>query len=66
MRNLIAIWTMMLMLFAAGWANADVCEIVNGSFKDDGLIDDITAHEPNGWEPNVPSGKFTGSIDASW
>jgi hypothetical protein len=30
------------------------------------MIDDITAQEPNGWEPNVPSGKFTASIDASW
>jgi hypothetical protein len=66
MRNLIAIWTMMLMLFATGWANANVCEIINGSFEDDGTIDDITAQEPNGWEPNVPSGKFTASIDASW
>jgi hypothetical protein len=66
MRNLIAIWTVMLTLFAVGWANAEVCEIVNGSFENDGRIDDITAQEPNGWEPNVPSDKFTGSIDASW
>ena len=66
MRNLIAIWTMILVLFAAGWANADVCEIVNGSFEDDGRIDDITAQEPNGWEPNVPSSKFTASTEASW
>ena len=57
---------MILMLFAAGSANAEVCEIVNGSFEDDGTISDVMAQEPNGWEPNVPSGKFTSSIDATW
>ena len=66
MRNLIAIGATMLMLFAAGSAQAGVCEIVNGSFEDDGTIDDITAQEPNGWDVNVPSGQFTGKTDASW
>jgi len=66
MRNLIAIEATMLMLFAAGWAQAGVCEILNGSFEDDGTIDDIVAQEPNGWDVNVPSGKFTGKTEASW
>jgi hypothetical protein len=66
MRNLIAIGAMMLMLFTAGWANAEVGEIVNGSFEDDGTIDDIAAQEPNGWDVNVPSGQFTGKTEASW
>ena len=66
MRNLIAIGATMLILFAAGWANAEVCEIVNGSFEDDGPISDITTQEPNGWDVNVPSGQFTGKTDASW
>ena len=66
MRNLIAIGATMLMLSAAGWAQAGVCEIVNGSFEDDGPIDDIIAQEPNGWDVNVPSGQFTGKIEASW
>jgi len=66
MRNLIAIEATMLMLFAAGWAQAGVCEIVNGSFEDDGPVDDITAQEPNGWDVNMPSGKFTGETEASW
>jgi len=66
MRNFITVGAIMSMLLAAGWANAEVCEIVNGSFEDDGQIADITAQEPNGWEPNVPSDKFTASIDASW
>ena len=66
MRNLIAIGATMLMLFAADWAQAGVCEIVNGSFEDDGTIDDIVAQEPNGWDVNVPSGQFTGKTEASW
>ena len=66
MRNLIAIGAAMLMLFAAGWAQAGVCEIVNGSFEDDGTINDIVAQEPNGWDVNAPSGKFTGKTEASW
>ena len=66
MRNLIAIEAMIVILFAAGWAQAGVCEIVNGSFEDDGTIDDIVAQEPNGWDVNVPSGKFTGKTEASW
>ena len=66
MRNLIAVGATMLMVFAAGWAQAGVCEIVNGSFEDDGPIGDIMAQEPNGWDVNVPSGKFTGKTEASW
>lgn len=65
-RNLTAIGATMLMLLAAGRSNADVCEIINGSFEDDGTIDDITVQEPNGWDPNIPSGKFTAGTDASW
>ena len=66
MKNLIAVGATMLMLFAAGWAQAGVCEIVNGSFEDDGTINDITAQEPNGWDVNAPSGKFMGETVTSW
>jgi hypothetical protein len=62
----IAIGAMMTVLFAAGWANAGVCELINGSFEDDGRIDDIAIQEPNGWDVNMPSGKFTGKTDAAW
>ena len=65
-RYLIAIGVMMMALFAAGWAQAGVCEIINGGFEDDGQINDITTREPNGWDVNLPSGKFTGKTDASW
>jgi hypothetical protein len=66
MRNIIAIGAMMVVLFAAGLTQADVCEITNGSFEDDGRIDDITIREPNGWDVNVPLGKFTSAIEAPW
>ena len=66
MRNLTAIGAMIVALFAASWANADICELINGSFEDDGTIGDIMAQEPNGWDVNMPSGKFTGNTDASW
>jgi len=66
MRNLTAIGAIIVVLFAAGWANADICELVNGSFEDDGSIDDIIVQEPNGWDVNIPSGKFTADTDASW
>jgi hypothetical protein len=66
MRELIAIRVIIVVLFAAGWAQAGVCEIINGSFEDDGLINSITAKEPNGWDVNLPSGKFTGKTEASW
>jgi hypothetical protein len=62
----IAIGAIMTILLATGWVNADVCEIINGGFEDDGRIDDITIQEPNGWDVNIPSGKFTGKTDASW
>jgi len=66
MRNLIIVGVAMIMLLAANWARADVCEIVNGSFEDDGQINDIAKQEPNGWVVDVPSGKFTGKTEASW
>jgi len=66
LRNWIVAGAMMVVLSGTTWTLADVCEIVNGSFEDDGPIDDITAQEPNGWDANVPSGKFIARIDGSW
>ncbi len=66
LRNLIIAGTIMFMLSGTNWTQDGVCQIINGSFEDDGRIDDITAQEPNAWEPNVPSGKFNGRTDASW
>ena len=60
------IGVMMVMLFAANPTQAEICEIVNSSFEDDGPIDDITKQDPNGWTANVPSGQFITKTDASW
>ncbi|OHB57944.1 MAG: hypothetical protein A2173_02125 [Planctomycetes bacterium RBG_13_44_8b] len=65
-RNLILIGIMMAMLLTSNLTRASAFEIVNGSFEDDGPIDDITKQDPNGWTANVPSGKFTAKTDASW
>ncbi len=56
----------MVTLSGTNWAQTNICGIVNDSFEDDGPIDDITAREPNGWDANVPSGKFVARIDGSW
>ena len=60
------IGVMMVMLLAANPTQAEICEVVNGSFEDDGPIDDITKQDPNGWSANVPAGQFTAKTDASW
>ena len=53
-------------LLAASWVRADVCKLVNGSFEDDGRIDDIGAKEPNGWSVNVPAVQFAGYVFRDW
>lgn len=48
-----------IMLAFAGYIRADVSVIVNGSFEDDGSIDDIIEQEPNGWsDVNFPADEF--------
>jgi hypothetical protein len=56
----------MIMLLTANQVQAEVCQIVNGSFEDDGRIPDITVKEPNGWDASVPSGKFQGYVYRDW
>lgn len=66
MKKVIVIGVTMVAMLAANWVRADVCEVVNGSFEDDGPIDDITKEDPNGWQVNVPTDKFGGYIRAEW
>ncbi len=65
-RNLIFIGVMTAMLFAANPTQANICEIINWSFEDDGRINDITKQDPNGWVASIPSGQFAAKTDASW
>lgn len=53
-------------LLGSNQVRAEGCEIVNGSFEDDGIIADITAKEPNGWDVNMPTDKFKGFVDNEW
>lgn len=56
----------MVMLSAGNWVQAAVCEIVNGSFEDDGWIDDVAKTEPNGWNVNMLADKFHGYVYTDW
>ena len=55
-----------LLLVAAGGTRVAVCEIVNGSFEDDGYVSDLASSEPNGWSANVPTGKFAAYVYTDW
>jgi hypothetical protein len=66
MRKVAVIGVMAAVLLAANLVRAGMCEIINGSFEDDGRIDDIVANEPNGWSANVPAGKFKGYVFRDW
>lgn len=66
MKKAIFIGIMMVVLLAVNCVQAQDCQIVNGSFEDDGYIADITVKEPNGWDVNLPSGKFKGYVYTDW
>lgn len=66
MKKVAVTGVVMVMLLASNPAQAEVCEIVNGSFEDDDRIYDITAQEPNGWDVNVPANKFSGYVYRDW
>jgi len=56
----------MVMLLACNLARADDCEIVNGSFEEDGWINDILTKDPNGWVVSVESEWFDGKVSQEW
>jgi len=66
MKKVTVIGAIMVMLLLAHWAQAGVSLIRNGSFEDDGWIDDIWETEPNGWDVNGPNDKFGGYVHAEW
>lgn len=56
-----------VVLLSGGYGlRAQECGLVNGSFEADGFIGDIRVKDPNGWDANVPAGKFSGYITNSW
>ena len=54
------------LLCAVSVLQADVCEIFNNSFELDDNITDIASTEPNGWDVNMPAGKFRGYVLSDW
>lgn len=57
---------MMFLLLVENSVQAQSCQIVNGSFEDDGWIKNISLQEPNGWDVNIPAGKFIGYVYRDW
>jgi len=54
--------TAVFMVLSATTTWASVSAVVNGSFEDDGPINNILTKEPNGWDVNIPSGQFGGWV----
>ena len=44
--------------------NGEFSPIVNGSFEDDGTINNVIISEPNGWDVNIPA-EFGGTVTSS-
>lgn len=66
-RRPIVAGVVMVMLLAANYIQAESCRIVNGSFENDGWgVPDVTVKDPNGWDANVPAGKFFGYVKQDW
>lgn len=58
--------TMVMLLACNLSVRADDCEIANGSFENDGWINDILAEEPNGWNVSALSQWFDGRVNQEW
>jgi len=66
MKNVTVIGVIMIALLVGNPARADDCEIVNRSFEADGWISDLQSKDPNGWEVEIPAGKFGGYVYRDW
>jgi hypothetical protein len=68
MKSVMVIGVTMIALLANAYAGDGVCEIVNPSFEDDGSISEtqIETTEPNGWQVNLPAGKFRAYVYTDW
>lgn len=58
---------MAITLISAGFTNAGVSLIMNGSFENDGSIPNITTKSPRYWcDVVLPAGKFLGWVATDW
>ncbi len=62
----VRIAAIVVLLSAGHGLRAADCGLVDGSFEADGLIGDINMRDPNGWDANVPAGKFLGYVTNTW
>jgi hypothetical protein len=68
MKKMTGFLAVLIMLMWANTIRADANGLVNGSFEADGRIPNITDinSEPNGWDVNVPTLQFAGTVDNYW
>ena len=66
MRIATVVGATMALLMVGNCAQAGTCEIINGSFEDDGAISDLALKDPNGWVANLPADKFRGYVGSDW
>jgi hypothetical protein len=66
MKKLIILLMAAVMLISAKITFGYESGIVNGSFEDDGLINDVSIIEPNGWDVNIPPDEFEGWVYSDW
>lgn len=67
MNKITLLAAVMTMLVFASPAKGSACVLVNGSFEDDGPIDDINDIPPSGWDVNYTHpDKFFGYVDTDW
>jgi sporulation protein YlmC with PRC-barrel domain len=58
---------LLIVLVLGNVAKGGIGMVANGSFEDDGLIENIAVEEPNGWDVNLPDAtEFGGYVDTEW
>jgi len=65
-KSAIFIGTAMVTLLAGNLARAEDCNMINPSFEDDALINDIAIQEPNGWSVDLLYDMFGGYVASNW
>jgi len=66
MRSVVQLVLAVLLLVAAGPVAVAVCEVVNGSFEENGYIANVGQAEPNDWTAAVSPDRFAGYVDTDW
>ena len=66
MKGLMTMAAVASVLLVCGYARAAECGIVNGSFEDDGALDNIAVQDPNGWTVGPLADKFIGYVYLDW